>query len=74
MATEIAKVQRPLNVQGGPWLIYGRGRTNFTTIEQDELPEHVQKALAKYPKGYFKAHWSASEGWALSDQVAEQGW
>ncbi len=74
MSEQIVKVQVPLGGHGvgsGRGLVYAEGRKR---MQEQPLPEAVVKALNGDPKGYFKAHWSGTVGWAIGERVADQAW
>jgi hypothetical protein len=69
----IFKVQRPLGQADGPWLIYTRDREAMWTIDAEDVPDSVRKAMAKDHKAYFAGVY-AGDTIALNRRVEEQPW
>lgn len=69
----IVKVQKPLNVPDGPWLVYGENREHMEHYREQDLPEHVRKTLITRPKAYFEATRS-NDRWSIGKRVDAQSW
>lgn len=52
----IVKIQCPLNVQDGPWLMYNEPRTLMVYVPEDDITPEVRAIVkARGGKAYFKA-------------------
>ncbi len=68
----IVKVQLPVSPEGGPALIYSKGRKNWTMVDQDTLPPNVLEA-ARGGKAYFHVQ-VIGGAWVYRLQAPPQDW
>lgn len=73
--TQIVKIQRPLagNMDGAPWLFYGKYRTNMFHVPEADVPKEVRQAMGGDYKGYFLGR-PIETGWEVSERTEEQDW
>jgi len=60
---KLVKICRPVYPPNGPWRCYDRERKH---VDEDYEPAPwVREAMGARMEGFFRAIWSADEGWVI---------
>lgn len=75
----IVKVQRPINGDHHPWLIYDKDRKYWKMVPPEHIPSSVRRMLGGDNKGYFEAVWIEAADpvpayWELGPRTKNQEW